>query len=163
MGGVQFDMRGARAKLQRIVDGLKRAASGEVVERAAAAVEAQIAAVSRDKLAKRTDTGAAAAATQATHSGGLVQLKSKGYLRYHRWWPFRGGKMPPFVIKSATRIFAVELRAATQGKDPDAVSIEAAGVLAAAEAAETKKADAAYERRVKRQEAQEGRGARRRR
>ncbi len=104
MGGVSFQMGAARRRLAEVTAGLRAAASGAVVERAAAQVQAQIDAVSRAKLAKHTASGAALGALKASRSGGLVQLTAKGYLRYHRWWPFRRG-MPPFVTRNATKIF----------------------------------------------------------
>lgn len=100
----------ARARLQTIVDGLRLAAGGVVVERAAVKVQAQIDAVSKAKLDVHEESGASLASAQTAHYGGLVQLTTTDYLRFHGWWPFRRG-MPPFVVTRAARIFAAELLA----------------------------------------------------
>ena len=104
----------ARARLQLLADNLRDAAGGEVVSRAAEKVQALISRVAGEKAGRHVDTGAALASIAGTTSGGLIQLRSLGYLRFHRWWPFRRG-MPNFVVKYASRVFADELLAAIGG------------------------------------------------
>src|SRR5262249_49853681 len=84
---------------------LQRAAGGEVIERAAVEVQAQVDAVARDKLGKHQASGDALRDLDVGISGSLVTLTGNSYLRFHGWWPFRAG-MPPFILKRAAIILA---------------------------------------------------------
>lgn len=128
---VTFDMTAARAKLQKLADGLKLAASGAVVDRAAAAIGQQIQAVARRLTIKHKLTGAASSGLTLKVAGGLVQLTSNRYLGYHDWWVFRSG-MPPFVLSRASKIYAGELEAAISGKPSPLVLMDEAAEEAAA-------------------------------
>ncbi len=123
------DISAARAKLARICDGLRFAASGAVLERAAAKVQEQIDAVGKSKLSKHQLSGAALGSLDATASGGLVQLTSNRYLGYHRWWVFRDG-MPPFVVSRAVKILDAELHAAVAGQPSPLFVADAAAEIA---------------------------------
>jgi hypothetical protein len=98
----------ARKRLARLAEGLREAASGEVVARAVAKIGQQIVAVAEKKTTQHRDTGAARGSVELATTGGLVQLSTVGYLKFHAWWPYRRG-MPPFVVKRAALIFAREL------------------------------------------------------
>ncbi len=126
----------ACARLSSLVAGLRAAASGAVVDRAAAKVQAQIDAVSRAKVTSHELSGHAASVLEVSRLGGLVQVKASAYLHFHRWWPFRSG-MPPFVVKRAALIFAAELVAALGGRGKPGGSI-ADDVLAEGEASAAK-------------------------
>ncbi len=133
-----------RAKLAELSAGLHAAASGEVTARAAAKVQSQIAAVGARIVAKHKASGNAASTLTVTTSGALVQLTAESYLGFHAWWIFRGGKMPPFVISSAVKIFAAELAAAITGKaSPLLVAADLAEALAAEKSRAKFKADTA--------------------
>ncbi len=148
-GGVRFDMKGARAKLQQVVEGLRAAASGEVVERAAAKVRTQIDKVGHKYASAHRLTGAADSGLVTTTSGGLIQLTANRYLSYHSWWPFRSG-MPPFVVTRAAKIFAAELQAAISGQaSPLALADAAAEESAAAKVAKAVAKAAREDLRVK--------------
>lgn len=151
----------ARARLQTLVEGLKAAGRGDVVEKAAQRVGAAVDSVVKSKLSRHIDSGAAASSTVVDVAGGRVDLhgmpaangkqwSGKSYLATKRWWPFRTGKMPPFIIKRAQRIFAEELQAAlgTGGDSPAAR--EAAAILAEAAASDEKAATKATTKRGKR-------------
>lgn len=129
----------ARSRLQVLVNGLRNAAGGAVVARAAAKVGEQVAAVSKRLLADHIYTGNAQSASLVTVNGGRVDLSAPGYLKYHGWYVFRSG-MPPFVVTRAAKIFAAELQAALAGEaSPLALADEA--VEAAAEAKRQKAAE----------------------
>lgn len=149
-----------RSRLQVIANGLRDAAGGVVVERAAAQVQEQIDAVSKDKLSKHRLTGDALSTAEATHAGGLVQLQSQRYLGYHSWWPFRRG-MPAFVAKRAAKIFAAELLAALGSASARAAYAAALAVTEEASADEAKKvankAGAAQRRKDKSREKRKSR------
>lgn len=133
----------ARQRLSELVAGLRDAASGAVAERAARAVQEQVAAVTKRILGQHVDSGHAQETAEATHAGNVVQLSASGYLKYHAWWPFRSG-MPPFVLARATRIYKAELEAALAGKtSPLLAADEAAEEIAAARAAAKFKKDIA--------------------
>lgn len=149
----------ARARLAQLAEGLRAAASGEVVRRAAAKVQAQISAVSQRILSKHVLSGRALTEGNATASGGLIQLSVPEYVGFglRSAWPFRSG-MPPFVIARATKIFAAELAAALAGERSP---IEVEEELAEEKAAE--KSRAKFRRDVARiyRQSAEGRAARR--
>ena len=151
----------ARARLQTLVEGLKAAGRGDVVKRAAERVGDAVRAVAESKLSRHVDSGAAASSTVVDVVGGRVDLhgmppangkqwSGKSYLATKKWWPFRTGKMPPFVVKRAQRIFAEELQAAlgTGGDSPAAR--EAAAIMAEAAASDEKAAAKATTKRGKR-------------
>ena len=128
----------ARARLERLAQGLREAAGGAVLARAAAKVQAQIDAVASAKAGAHQDTGAAASSVLVTASGGLVQLNSAGYLKFHGWWPFRRGIMPPFIVKNASQILARELLTAIGATS--VIGAEAAALVADDETAKAKRA-----------------------
>jgi hypothetical protein len=130
----------ARRRLGRLADGLRDVASGAALDRAAAFIRAQVEAVARDKAGRHEETGAALGSIVATSAGGLVQLSNVGYLRFHSWWPFRRGSMPPFVVKRASLILAREIRASL-GIAGSAVAAEASAVIDEAAGAERTQAD----------------------
>lgn len=102
----------ARALLAKLVLNLTAAATGEVVARAGAAIQAQITSVSRSKLVKHVLSGAALAEAAARRTGTLIQLETPTYLVFHReFWPFYHG-IPPFVISRAIAIMEAEFAAA---------------------------------------------------
>ncbi len=105
-----------RARLQLLADNLRDAAGGEVVAEAAAEVQVIVNRIAGEKAGRHVDSGAAKGSIVVSTSGGLIQLRSVDYLRYHGWWPFRRG-MPAFVVKSASIIFANKLLAAIGGSD----------------------------------------------
>lgn len=160
MAAIKFvGISGARARLQTIVNGLRDAAGGEAVARAAAKVQAQIDAVSKSKLTTHKLSGNALAVARPTHSGGLIQLTAPRYVNYHGWWPFRRG-MPPFVVKRAAQLFAAELLALVSGKPSKSAVLAAATVLSQADAAASRaaarKAKAAADRVEKLRKKREG-------
>jgi hypothetical protein len=135
----------ARARLQRLADGLREAAGGEVLARATAKMGEQIAAVAEQKTAAHMDTGAARGSVELAVSSGRVQLTTVGYLRYHSWWPFRRG-MPGFVVKRAALVLARELVEAIGG-DGSALAAEAQAVADDGDAAATKAASKSANKR----------------
>ena len=109
---VQFQgLTAARRRLAELSRGLHAIASGEVVARTVAKVQAQIETVARRKLAGHVDTGAATTSLSVRADGSLVLLSANRYLRYHGFWPFRRG-MPGFVVKAAAQMIAAEVLAA---------------------------------------------------
>ncbi len=130
----------ARARLERLAQGLREIAGGAVLARAAAKVKEQVDAVAKRAAGSHIESGAASSSLAVTASGGLVRLSSIGYLKFHAWWPFRRGTMPPFVVKRATLILAREIVAALGGSGGGAAGVEAAGIVDEANAAETEKA-----------------------
>lgn len=147
----------ARKRLAELAKGLHAIASGEVVARTVAKVQAQIEEVARKKLAGHVATGAALASLVVRADGSLVLLSANRYLRYHGFWPFRRG-MPGFVVKSAAQTFAAEVLAALGGRSGTlgalAESIadeQAAGDAKKREAADRRE-EARYERATKRRE-----------
>jgi hypothetical protein len=140
----------ARAMLMQLVPRLRGAASGQVVDRAAAKVQEQIDKVGRKYTEQHKLSGDAAATLNVTRDGGLVLLKANRYLDYHDWWPFRRG-MPPFVINHAVKVLQAELVAALTGKPSplltaDAEAEERAAVKAAKAAARSARVLAKFKR-----------------
>jgi len=135
--GVFTGITAARARLARLAADLRAAASGEVIERAAAKIAEQIVAVAEAKTTKHMRTGDARGSVQLTRAGGKIELSTVDYLRFHAWWPFRRG-MPPFVVKRASLIFARELVNALGVK---ADGTEAADLVDEADAAEIAKVE----------------------
>lgn len=121
----------ARKRLARLAAGLRDAASGAVLARAAAKVGAQLAAVAEQKTSAHQLSGNARGSIVLTVGGGHVELTTARYLSYHSWWPFRRG-MPPFVVKRAVIIFARELLVALGG-EVGALGEEAGAVVEEAE------------------------------
>jgi len=136
----------ARARLERLAQGLREAAGGAVLARAAAKVQAQINAVAKAKTAAHELSGNAASTLTVTAAGGLVQLHAASYLHFHRWWPFRSGVMPPFIVKNASLILARELLAA----------ISAGGALGAEAKQLVDDSDAASAKRAAKKKARRG-------
>ena len=155
----------ARARLSELVQGLRVAASGAVVQRAAAKVQEQISSVTKAKLSKHVFTGNAQGTATVAAAGGLVQLTAPAYLHFHGWWPFRSG-MPPFVVTRAAKIFEAELVAALGGlPSPLALADAAAEEVAEARRAKQAKREArraeAHQKAIARDQARVERGRRR--
>jgi len=138
MGVLRVDVTGARRKLAQLVAGLRAAASGKVVDVAAARVQEQIDGASQAIIGRHTETGKAAGDRVVERAAGLVTLSWPRYLAYHRWNPFRSG-MPPFAVKAASKIFAAVLVEALGGRGKPGGEL-ADEILAAAEASDAKKA-----------------------
>lgn len=140
---------GARARLQAAADGLRAAASGAVVERAAAKVQTQVDKVAHKFTSAHRLSGDADDSVDTTTAGGLIQLRTVGYLRFHADWLFRRG-MPPFVISNALKIFTAELVAALAGEPSPLLVAEEGAELAAAvkSRAQFKKDTAVIARRI---------------
>lgn len=110
MGAVTYaGISGARAGLQRLVDGLREAAGGAVVAEAAAEIAARIGEVQDAFLARHVRTGAARNEAGAASSGGLIQARRNRYTRFIKGDPFRRGSFPPFIVKAASLLFARRL------------------------------------------------------
>lgn len=162
----------ARSRLQALANGLRAAAGGEVVEEAAQEVGGLVRKVASTKLSAHEMSGAAASLTVVDVAGGLVELhgmppcngkqwEGSSYVGTKKWWPFRGGVMPPFILKQAGVIFARKLLAklgAEAGGDAGDLAIE---VVAAADAAETKALDRKIKSQERRQERREAAAHRR--
>lgn len=167
----------ARAKLAELARGLRAAASGAVVARAAEKVGERVRRVAQSKLSAHELTGAALSSTVVDVSGGLVQLhgmppcNGKGwsgtsYVGTKSWWPFRGGVMPPFILAQAAKIFQAELVAAIGGHPSplalaDAAAEEAAAAKKAKAEERARKAEERHQRAVAHERAQRERGLRR--
>lgn len=135
----------ARAMLSQLSEGLRAAASGQVLDRAAQAVQAQVTAVSKRILSKHVLSGRALSGASATRAGGLVQITVPEYVSFGLGaaWPFRSG-MPPFVVSRAARIFQAELLAALAGdRSPLLEADDAAEEVAAVKSRAKFKADIA--------------------
>lgn len=146
----------ARQTLAELAAGLRAAASGEVVKRAADRVRAQVEAIAKSRAQRHADSGAALAGLQVTINGGLVKLEAARYLSFHTFWPFRKG-MPGTVVKNAVRIFAEELLAVlgrgTAGAERAEAIVDAAAEADAKKA--SRKAERAAARKAKAQGGQE--------
>ena len=140
----------ARKRLQMLAEGLRSAASGEVVEKAGAAVQALVDKVAREKIGRHVASGNAAGALTVARSGGLIQLQAPAYLHFHGWWPFRSG-MPPFIVKQAAVILARALVGTIKGGG-SALALEAGEVVAAADEATAKSAAKKIASAVRREE-----------
>lgn len=134
----------ARKTLADLSAGLRAAASGEVVKRAAERVSAQVKAIAESRAKRHADTGAALAGIKVTANGGLVKLENARYLAMHTFWPFRKG-MPGTVIRNAVKIFAEELLAVLGRDHPDAAL--AAQIVDDAAAADAQRAQKKASRR----------------
>ena len=143
----------ARARFGRLSEGLRLAASGEVLARAVAKVSEQIEAVVRARLSAHELSGTAARETQVTVSGAMIQIRGmpsrnaknaqgRSYVSLYRWWPFSRG-MPPFVVKRASLIFARELLNVLGVKADNTEAAELVGAADAAEVAKVEKRAAA--------------------
>lgn len=150
----------ARERLQKLADGLRDTG---VLPRAVEKVQALVNKVAHEKTSRHIATGAADASITVTASGGgLIQLASNSYLRFHSWWSFRRG-MPPFILKQAAVILARELLTALGSAPGGELAREVVEEADADEAKratkkadrERRKAERAYNRKVKRQEARE--------
>jgi len=144
MGVLRVNVGAVRAKLAKIAAGLRAAATGAVVDEAAAAVQALIDGASQAIIARHTDTGKAAGERGVQRSGGLVVLSWPRYLAYHQWNPFRS-RMPAFVVKAASVIFARALIKALGGRGKPGGEI-ADAIAAAADETDAKKAAKAARR-----------------
>lgn len=149
----------ASKKLALIAEGLRRAAGGEAVERAATKVRDLVDHVAQKKLSAHSESGAAAGNTRVDVSGGGMVLlhgmppchgkgsSGKSYVSRHSWWPFRRG-MPTSIVKQASRILAAEFLALVRsGAAPagllgqgEAEEVEAEGAAADAKKAATQTA-----------------------
>lgn len=99
---------GAYARLQLVYKNMLRIGSGEAVAKTLERIGDQVQAVALAKIGEHFDTGRAESAEMTTISGSTITESNIRYLRYHRWWPFRGGKMPPFIMQRALKIFGEE-------------------------------------------------------
>ncbi len=129
----------ARRTLADLAARLRAAASGQVVDRAAQAIRAQVEKVATKYVEAHKESGLSESTLEVTQDGPLILLRSQRYLSYHAWWPFRSG-MPPFVVSRANKIFAAELEAAISGKASPLLEMDAeAEARAAAKAAKVAK------------------------
>jgi len=98
----------AIVRLRKLYDGLIRVGNGEAVRATLLSVADQVQAVARDRLGDHSVTGRAEASESTAIEGNRITETNIRYLRFHAWWPFRGGRMPPFILTRALKTFQKE-------------------------------------------------------
>lgn len=155
----------ARATVARLAEALQRAASGEVIERAAVKVAERVQRIALPKVEAHSASGHALDVFEVTISGSVVTLSAPAYLRFHSFWSaFRRG-MPKAVLTYAAQVLAAELLAVLGDSDSagralaqDVADEQAAGVAkkaANAQAAKQRAEDRKLDRATKKREAAE--------
>lgn len=146
----------ARARVALLAEALQRAASGEVIERAAAKVAERVQRIALPRVEAHSDSGHALGALSVAITGSLVTIDAPAYLRMHSFWPFRRG-MPATVATYAAQVLAAILLEIL-GDSDGAGRMLALQVLEEQAAGIAKKA-AAEQEKIARRAAKKGRRA----
>lgn len=96
-------------RLRTLSSALKDAPAA--AERAAAKVFPMVYKIAGRIVGAHVETGLAAETLDVVRSGTRVDVTMQRYLDFHRWWPFRGKRLPRTVIDAASRAYAAEVLA----------------------------------------------------